>query len=742
MRVSLMMGAVSVCALCACSAATPGIARESAPAQQTQAQNIVATNDHEAFSSAIKHAQPGDTITLANGVWTDFDMVVEAIGTKDMPITIQAETPGQVVLTGQSSLRIGGAYITVSGLYFRDGFTPRSEVISFRRDSQTLAFNSRVTNTVIENYSNPDRSQTDIWVAMYGQNNTFDHNYLAGKLNAGVTMAVRLNSEDSLNNGHQIRSNYFGPRPVKGSNGGETLRIGTSHYSLETSGTLVEGNYFERCSGEVEIVSNKSGGNVYRGNTFKESRGTLTLRHGSNTLVENNLFDGGGLPYTGGVRVINGQQTIRNNYFKNLTGERFGGALVVMNGVPNSPINRYHQVEDAVIEHNTFENIVAIELGEGSDTERSAVPVGSVFQNNVVLGSGEETPFNIHDDVSGIAFSGNVTNLSPPANISDGFVLQTFRSTDAGLTPVNGAGASGTFGVDRDATGPDWFEKPEISDPFSSGRQIAVSPGDNSLSDAINSASAGDTLVLAPGEYSQSRIVSVPIPVTIRSEGQERPVIRFERPNLFALSGRGALRLQNLEVSGEMAHDFAGNSVITSEATGSSGNHIVEISDSLFRDLNVNRSFSVVSAKKGTFFDTVRVENSVFSDVSGTPFKFDVETDDLGIYDVEYLIVENSRFERIGSSAISVYRGGRDESTFGPHVWVNGNTFTNVGTGGAPLMALFGAQNIQLENNAAQNASAARFTITTGKPVQIVSGNRLSIDGAEAEFLETTDLRN
>ena len=33
---------------------------------------------------------------------------------------------------------------------------------------------------------------------------------------------------------------------VLGSNGGETLRIGTSHYSMFNSNTLVENNYFDR----------------------------------------------------------------------------------------------------------------------------------------------------------------------------------------------------------------------------------------------------------------------------------------------------------------------------------------------------------------------------------------------------------------------------------------------------------------------------------------------------------------
>ena len=118
-------------------------------------------------------------------------------------------------------------------MVFQDGYTARNEVISFRADSKKLAHNSRVTNTVIKNYSNPDRTQRDTWVAMYGKNNEFDHNHLEGKLNSGPTMIIRLNTEESQENNHFVHHNYFGPRPVLGSNGGETFRIGTSHYSLD-----------------------------------------------------------------------------------------------------------------------------------------------------------------------------------------------------------------------------------------------------------------------------------------------------------------------------------------------------------------------------------------------------------------------------------------------------------------------------------------------------------------------------
>lgn len=109
----------------------------------------------------------------------------------------------------------------ISGLVFKDGYTPTSEVISFRIDSKNLAYNSRLTECVIDNYSNPERQESDYWIGIYGKNNRIDHNHIEGKSNLGVTVAVRLNSVESQDNHHQIDHNYFGPRPILGSNGGE-----------------------------------------------------------------------------------------------------------------------------------------------------------------------------------------------------------------------------------------------------------------------------------------------------------------------------------------------------------------------------------------------------------------------------------------------------------------------------------------------------------------------------------------
>jgi poly(beta-D-mannuronate) lyase len=414
----------------ACSTVVPKLTPSSTasrPAQGLESSDLSAVqllHSKQELLSALRAVKPGDTLVLANGEWHNIELLFKGYGTAERPITLKAQTQGKVLLTGQSNLRLAGEYLIVEGLVFKHGYSPTGEVISFREDAQNLANYSRVTQVVIDGFSNPDKFNADYWIALYGKFNRFDHNHIAGKRNAGVTMTVRLDSLASQENHHRIDHNYFGPRPILGSNGGETLRIGTSQYSLSDSFTVVENNYFEHCNGEVEIISNKSGKNQFLNNVFFESRGTLTLRHGNGNVVEGNVFLGNGKDHTGGIRVINADQTIRNNYLEGLTGTRFGGGFTVLNGVPNSRINRYHQVKNAIIENNTFINVDTINLAAGSDNERTAIPVNSRFAANLVVNNNAQDPFLIFDDVSGITFTHNIASQTPPKAIASGFSIQ------------------------------------------------------------------------------------------------------------------------------------------------------------------------------------------------------------------------------------------------------------------------------------------------------------------------------
>src|SRR4051794_2344659 len=74
----------------------------------------------------VRKAKSGETVVLPDGTYTDIDLVVEGEG-----ITVRAQTPGRVILTGKSRLRVAGRHVTVDGLFFKDG-TDMDEVIAFR----------------------------------------------------------------------------------------------------------------------------------------------------------------------------------------------------------------------------------------------------------------------------------------------------------------------------------------------------------------------------------------------------------------------------------------------------------------------------------------------------------------------------------------------------------------------------------------------------------------------------------
>jgi poly(beta-D-mannuronate) lyase len=132
-------------------------------------------HDSSEFATAAAALQPGDEIVLADGTWTDARLLLKGQGTAAAPIVLRAQTPGKVILSGASDLRLAGSYLQVSNLVFRNGYTPGDAVVAFRESSKAVASHSRVTGLVIDDYSNPDGSDQDYWVSLYGSNNRLDH---------------------------------------------------------------------------------------------------------------------------------------------------------------------------------------------------------------------------------------------------------------------------------------------------------------------------------------------------------------------------------------------------------------------------------------------------------------------------------------------------------------------------------------------------------------------------------------
>lgn len=372
-----------------------------------------------AIQTAMQVAQPGDTLVMANGTWTNQQIDFEGFGTENNPITLRAETPGEVLLNGNSSLDISGDWLHVEGLRFEGGSLSSGHVVEFK-GSYGEATNSRFSNSAIIDYNPVDVNTRYQWVSLHGQNNRVDNNRFEGQNHSGVTVVVWR--DDASADYHLIDNNHFVDRPEpinpESTNGFESIRIGTGEFALSDSFTTVQNNLFERADGEIEIISNKSENNTFRHNTFRESKGTLTLRRGNNNLVEGNFFLGQNKTGTGGIRVIGEEQKIINNYIANVD-DRADGAISLSAGIPSSEPATYFQVKDALISHNTIINTSSTMLNfdQGFDSlDRPLRPENVTVTNNLFRSLGP----TIFEGTEGVGWTweGNIAyggDLGPKA---------------------------------------------------------------------------------------------------------------------------------------------------------------------------------------------------------------------------------------------------------------------------------------------------------------------------------------
>ncbi|RYZ24531.1 MAG: hypothetical protein EOO16_00055 [Chitinophagaceae bacterium] len=659
----------------------------------------------EDLNAAVQRARPGDTIVIADGSYRDAALNLVARGDSARPIVVTAATPGGVRLSGTSTLRLAGTGIEVRGLYFTAGYSPKGAVIEFRSGKE-VANGCRVTQCAIDDYNPPARETESSWILLYGRNNRFDHNSISGKRNMGVTFAVILDEERNQQNNHVIEYNWFGPRPNLGSNGGETIRVGTSQSSLSSSRTQIRNNWFEHCDGEVEIVSIKSCDNVVRNNTFFESAGVVALRHGHRNLVEGNSFIGNRKPNTGGVRVINEGHLIRNNYFEGLTGNRFFAALAIMNAVPNSLPNRYHQVRDVVISNNTWVDCDNIQFHVGKDNERTLAPENVTLRDNIFYNPKTAAPYVAFDNVSGFRFAGNKV-VTRNGNYAQPGFSETKMSR-----PANNSGA-----VARALSGAAWYRPQAGLARKLSGRTISVPPGQNTLLKALQGAIAGDHIYL-----SDTATYLLDAPVVLRkylriegAPGAQRPVIRYNgtqgKTALFTIADSGLLELRHVAFDNDAFDGLASATAAIAPAAQMKASYSVFVDDCAFYNYTEG-SMSAFRATRNSYADTVRFTNCLFRDMSGDAIYLAAEKDDAGRYSAEYVEIRNCAFYKVLGSAVDLYRGGSDESTTGPTIIVDHCVLEDVNNRerGAGIR-LLGVQNITVRNTVFANTGRGGASI-------------------------------
>lgn len=622
-------------------------------------------------AKSLSAAAPGDTLFIADGHYTDVELKWRSPGHR---VTVCALNKGKVTIGGSSSLRLCGDSLTVSGLKFEGAHPRKGSVMEFRLGKE-VANGCRLTECVFSGCNPSRRDEVSSYIVLHGRGNRVDHCDLTGKLNLGVTLLVNLNDARSLDNRHRVDHNYFGPRPVYGSNGAETMRIGTSQQAYETSATVVEENFFHGCNGEVEIISVKSSGNTVRNNVFYECQGVVALRHGRGNTVAGNLFNGNDVRNTGGVRVVDAGHIVEKNIFFRLQGSRFFSALALMNSVPNSLPNRYVQVSDVTVRDNLFALCSNIEFGTGRDMERTEAPEDCLFSGNVVMTSLAQ-PFVMIDEDAGVRFEANeIVPYDPQVAVE----IET-------------------------ATRKAYLE---------SGTGHKEEPAEL----------AAEIISLPEGVVYRDEPYVITRPTVIEGNGTTLRWNGSSGGNFITIADGGSLTVSGVTFDGALQQGCAvvRNAIATTPSMLTP--YDLSVSDCTF--INMPESGCCgIKGSKGTFAETVIISGCHFADLSGNAISLADETDDKGRYSADDITIKDCDFSHMLGIPVNIYRGGSDESTAGPYVNISGCTFTDCcNRERGSVLRLIGPQLLTVEGclfeDSGRGGASVRLDETTWEKVTV-----------------------
>jgi poly(beta-D-mannuronate) lyase len=365
---------------------------------QKQSGNEILVKNESELNSAIASAKPGEVIVMKDGVWHDIQINFNAKSTSALPITLKAQTGGNVILDGTSTLTFAANNLVVDGLFFKGGALPQSKknaVINFESDK------CRLTNVAILDYNPKDVETNYFWVYFKGSYNRMDHCFFKGKSN--MDPVVQNAEEDARYN--KVDSCYLKDIPyIKNANGREIFRIfGYGH--ADQSGNdgaffTIAYNLFDHASGEgVEIISLKSNYNIVQFNTVIASRGGLVGRRGKFNTFEGNFILGQGQEGTTGIRVAGANHRVFNNYIADveedglrlITGEFYGKSLTPNFAPKKKALPKYLQVQNGYFAQNTIINCGGngIDIGYAyknhwPDLQMVLFPENNRFINNLV----------------------------------------------------------------------------------------------------------------------------------------------------------------------------------------------------------------------------------------------------------------------------------------------------------------------------------------------------------------------
>lgn len=337
------------------------------------------------LKTTLGKVQPGDSILIEDGTYNNLSVIISNKANIGQRITIRAKNPGKVIISGKSQIVLSGEYITFANFIFQNG--------GLKNSIQLKGRGNRLTGCDIS-FNNSDGPV--ILVSM--KNNRIDHCNLHdfNKSERWIQKDASSKSEDYFLFDHNIIKN----RPKgKKSNGYETLQIRNEDNQI-TSKTMIVNNYFEKCDGEIEMISIKSSENIVYKNTIQNVQATITLRSGRGSIIANNKFLQNKTKNSGGLRITGADHVIYNNLFKEIDTI----AMSIINGANTTP--SYQQVKNLRVLKNVFlNNDCDIELGNQS--KGKLVPTGVEFRENIVYKQSNDPIFGKSSNCKDVQFLNN-----------------------------------------------------------------------------------------------------------------------------------------------------------------------------------------------------------------------------------------------------------------------------------------------------------------------------------------------
>jgi hypothetical protein len=278
------------------------------PIYDAQNNNHVLATSISDLNQKILQASPGKIIFLQDGNYSNATINIPYNGSFANRLTVCAQTKLGVYLDASSEILVTGSFIDIYGFRFQDYTTAKLDLIKVSGDYNRIAFNyfrqvPRGDGTLLVRCIYLDGVNGKYCRGCYNTFDTQDCDTKPVRMGFGGNHWMRFDHNEILN----IRG-VTGPAG-NGSDDFEAIQTGGGEWT-QYDYALCDNNYIYRHNNingirnalsEDEVVADKSSGNIFIHNVFKECCGHPNVRKSHRSTWYANFVDGGFVERSGGV---------------------------------------------------------------------------------------------------------------------------------------------------------------------------------------------------------------------------------------------------------------------------------------------------------------------------------------------------------------------------------------------------------------------------------------------------------